>query len=103
MTDQELKKHVENALVWEPRLYANDLGISVEEGIVTLRGNILRVRAHEWHTMVPKNSIGVAVSNGRVTLKGRLAGHGQRDAAICVVKGLAGVAGVTSELVVREF
>jgi osmotically-inducible protein OsmY len=40
MTDTELKQHVQSALDWEPSLDASDIGISVDEGVVTLRGNV---------------------------------------------------------------
>jgi osmotically-inducible protein OsmY len=40
MTDKELKQHVQNALDWEPSLDARDIGVSVDEGVVTLRGNV---------------------------------------------------------------
>jgi osmotically-inducible protein OsmY len=40
MTDKELKQHVQNALDWEPSLDATDIGVSVDEGVVTLRGNV---------------------------------------------------------------
>jgi VCBS repeat-containing protein len=40
MTDRELKQHVQSALDWEPSLDATDIGISVDEGVVTLRGNV---------------------------------------------------------------
>ena len=40
MTDNELKQHVQSALDWEPSLDASDIGVSVDEGVVTLRGNV---------------------------------------------------------------
>ena len=40
MTDQELKQHVENALEWEPSVNTSDVGVAVEDGVVTLRGNV---------------------------------------------------------------
>ena len=40
MTDQELKQHVENALEWEPSVDTSDVGVAVEDGVVTLRGNV---------------------------------------------------------------
>jgi len=40
MTDKELKQHVQNALDWEPSIDASDIGVSVDEGVVTLRGNV---------------------------------------------------------------
>ena len=40
MTDNDLKQHVQSALDWEPSLDASDVGVSVDEGVVTLRGNV---------------------------------------------------------------
>ena len=36
----DIKAHVENALDWEPSVDASDVGVSVEDGVVTLRGNV---------------------------------------------------------------
>src|SRR5688572_20558547 len=41
MTDRELRQHVENALEWEPSVDQTDIGVSVDEGVVTLRGNVV--------------------------------------------------------------
>ena len=40
MTDNDLKQQVQSALDWEPSLDARDIGISVDEAVVTLRGNV---------------------------------------------------------------
>ena len=40
MTDRELQRHVEDALGWEPSIDAADVGVTVESGIVTLRGDV---------------------------------------------------------------
>ena len=40
MTDKELKQRVENALEWEPSIDQSDIGVSVDEAVVTLRGNV---------------------------------------------------------------
>jgi osmotically-inducible protein OsmY len=40
MTDKELKQHVQSALDWEPSVDATDIGVSVDEGVATLRGNV---------------------------------------------------------------
>jgi osmotically-inducible protein OsmY len=40
MTDRELQEHVQNALGWEPSIDAADIGVSVETGVVTLRGDV---------------------------------------------------------------
>ena len=40
MTDKDLKQDVERALEWEPSVDAGDIGVSVDTGVVTLRGNV---------------------------------------------------------------
>lgn len=40
MTDKDLKAQVESAFDWEPSVDASDVGVSVEDGVVTLRGNV---------------------------------------------------------------
>ena len=40
MTDPDLRQHVERALEWEPSIDAEDIGVAVDDGIVTLRGNV---------------------------------------------------------------
>jgi osmotically-inducible protein OsmY len=40
MTDRELQEQVQKALDWEPSVDAADIGVSVENGIVTLRGDV---------------------------------------------------------------
>jgi osmotically-inducible protein OsmY len=40
MTDHEIRQNVENALEWEPSLDAAKIAVAVEEGVVTLRGDI---------------------------------------------------------------
>ena len=40
MTDRELQEHVQTALDWEPSVDAADIGVSVDGGVVTLRGDV---------------------------------------------------------------
>ena len=40
MIDRDLKHNVERALEWEPSIDDGDMGVSVEAGVVTLRGNV---------------------------------------------------------------
>jgi VCBS repeat-containing protein len=40
MTDKDLKQHVQRALDWEPSLDDSDMVVSMDEGVVTLRGNV---------------------------------------------------------------
>ena len=40
MTDRDLQRHVEDALAWEPSFDAADVGVTVDNGVVTLRGDV---------------------------------------------------------------
>jgi osmotically-inducible protein OsmY len=40
MIDKDLKQYVENALDWEPSVDAKDIGVSADQGVVTLRGTV---------------------------------------------------------------
>jgi len=40
MTDRELRAAVEDALDWEPIINAKGIGVSVEDGVVTLTGHV---------------------------------------------------------------
>jgi osmotically-inducible protein OsmY len=40
MTDRELQEHVQNALDWEPSIDAAEIGVSIDSGVVTLRGDV---------------------------------------------------------------
>jgi osmotically-inducible protein OsmY len=40
MTDKDLKQAVQNALDWEPSVDPGDIGVSSDNGVVTLRGNV---------------------------------------------------------------
>jgi osmotically-inducible protein OsmY len=40
MTDKDLKQTVQNALDWDPSVDPSDIGVAVDEGVVTLRGTV---------------------------------------------------------------
>jgi osmotically-inducible protein OsmY len=40
MTDREMQQHVQKALDWEPSVEAAAIGVTVDEGVVTLRGDV---------------------------------------------------------------
>lgn len=64
MTDLELKRHVEDALTWEPSFDAADIGVSVDNGVVTLRGDIANYAAKSAAERVALGVYGVkAVAN----------------------------------------
>ena len=81
MTDRELQKHVQNALDWEPSVDAADIGVSVDNGVVTLRGE---VKTYSEKATAERVALGVysvrAVAND---LNVRLAqGHQRTDTDI---------------------
>ena len=67
MTDKDLKQHVENALGWEPSVDATDIGVSADDGVVTLRGT---VRSYSEKVMAERAALRVfgakAVANDLV-------------------------------------
>lgn len=81
MTDRELKEHVQNALEWEPSVDQSDIGVSVDEGVVTLRGNVRSYTERATAERVTLRVYGVrAVAND---LEVRLPGGAERtDTAI---------------------
>jgi osmotically-inducible protein OsmY len=76
MTDRELQRHVEDALGWEPSFDAADIGVSVDNGVVTLRGDIASNTARAAAERVALAVYGVkAVAND---LNVRLPGDSER-------------------------
>jgi osmotically-inducible protein OsmY len=144
MTDRDLQRHVQAALEWDPSIDPTDIGVSVADGVVTLRGDVhtfaeqsaaekvvLRVygvkgvandvkvrlegmsdrtdtevaqaalHALRWTTTVPDDAVTVTVSNGWLTLRGTVDWQYQKDAAFKAVRDLAGVRGVTNDIVLK--
>ena len=73
MTDGELKQYVQNALDWEPSVDQSDIGVSVDEGVVTLRGNVRsytersaaeRVALHVYGVKAVANDLEVRLASG---------------------------------------
>jgi osmotically-inducible protein OsmY len=56
MTDRELQEHVQNALDWEPSIDAAEIGVSVDSGVVTLRGD---VRSYAEKAAAERVAVGV--------------------------------------------
>ena len=64
MTDKELKRHIEDALNWEPSFDAADIGVSVDNGVATLRGDVATFAARSTAERVTLGVYGVkAVAN----------------------------------------
>lgn len=74
MTDRELQEHVQAALDWEPSIDAADIGVSVENGVVTLRGDVSsyaekaaaeRVALAVYGVKALANDVNVRLRNGQ--------------------------------------
>jgi osmotically-inducible protein OsmY len=76
MTNRELQDHIQNALAWEPSVDAGEIGVSVDEGIVTLRGDVHTYAEKATAERVALRVYGVkAVAND---LEVRIEGIGKR-------------------------
>jgi osmotically-inducible protein OsmY len=76
VTDRELQRHVEDALGWEPSFDAADIGVSVDNAVVTLRGDVATYAARAAAERVALRVYGVkGVAND---LNVRLPGQYQR-------------------------
>jgi osmotically-inducible protein OsmY len=144
-TDTQLQEDVLEELTWNPQVRPNEVGVSVEKGIVTLSGwvdsyakrwaaeraalrvtgvkavaNDLKIRLPHaaertdadlaravldrlaWDAEIPSQGIHVAVSQGWVTLSGEVDYAFQHDAVARAIRHLAGITGVSNQIVVRQ-
>ncbi len=59
MTDRELLEDVQAALDWEPSVEATDIGVTVDDGVITLRGQVKSYREKETAELVALKVYGV--------------------------------------------
>ena len=73
MVDDDIKQAVENALDWEAAIDSKDIGVSVAEGVVTLRGSVAsygdklaaeRVALHVYGVKAVANDLSVRLRPG---------------------------------------
>src|SRR5687768_1598682 len=81
MTDREVKAQVENALAWEPSVDASDVGVSVKDGVVTLRGNVQSYAEKGNAERVALRIYGVRAVADELNVR-LLAGYERRDTDI---------------------
>ena len=64
MTDRDLQQNIQNALDWEPSVEATDIGVSVDNGVATLRGDVQSFAEKEAAERVTLRVYGVrAIAN----------------------------------------
>jgi osmotically-inducible protein OsmY len=73
MTDRQLQDNVQAALDWEPSVDTTDIGVTVEKGVVTLRGDVKtyaekataeRVTLGVYGVKAVANDMNVRIGNG---------------------------------------
>jgi osmotically-inducible protein OsmY len=73
MTDRQLQENVQAALDWEPSVDTTDVGVTVEQGVVTLRGDVKtyaersgaeRVALRVYGVKAVANDLNVRIGNG---------------------------------------
>ena len=69
MTDMEVKRNIESALEWEPSVEAADIGISVDAGVVTLRGDVGSYAARAAAERVTLRVYGVKAVANELTVR----------------------------------
>jgi osmotically-inducible protein OsmY len=81
----------------------NEIEIELSNGIVDTDEDIAKaaVSILSWDGSVPANSIKIAVSHGWVTLSGDVEWFYQKEAASDDIRRLAGVKGVTNQVVIK--
>jgi osmotically-inducible protein OsmY len=144
MSDRTLKQAVEDELKWEPSIDAEHIGVTAEDGVVTLTGHVgsysekftaekaakrvkgVRAIAQEieirfpndkktsddqiakraldiiaWDSTIPEDKVQVKVQGGFVTLSGQVDWHYQRADAEYAVRKLAGIKGLSNEILIK--
>jgi osmotically-inducible protein OsmY len=91
------------AQVYGVKALVNDLALRGVSASGPTNSDIARsvLAALGWNPLVPKNAITAVVDDGWLTLEGVVDWHYQKHMAGREVRGLAGVRGVTNNIVVR--
>jgi osmotically-inducible protein OsmY len=89
MTDRALQEQVQEALDWEPSVETEDIGVTVEQGVVTLRGD---VKSYAEKTSAERVALGVygvkAVANDLNVRIGSALTRTDSDIALAAVNAL---------------
>jgi osmotically-inducible protein OsmY len=82
---------------------ANDLNIRLRDGSVRTDTEIAQaaLAALKWNALVPADFVTLAVRDAWITLRGTLDRQYRKDAAARAIGNLAGVRGVTNDILVR--
>lgn len=67
-TDEQVRKAVEDAFIYDPRVYSFNPNVSVNSGIVTLKGAVDNLKAKRAAEQDAKNVVGVSEVNNQLTV-----------------------------------
>jgi len=141
--DSNLQRAVLAALNWEPSVVAAHIGVTAQDGVVTLSGHVdsfvqkhaaedaarrvkgvravagdldvqlafdhqrtddeiaaAAVERLSWDVAVPSDTIRLEVDHGWVTMTGQVTWHFQKEAAEQALRPLAGVVGISDQIVI---
>lgn len=67
--DEDIRKAIENALLFDHRVNALDINLEVENGVVSLRGFTENMRAKRTAVQIARNTVGVIMVRDRIKVK----------------------------------
>ncbi len=68
-SDEEIENAIEDALLYDPRVFSFDVTPEVEGGVATLRGTVDSVKARRAAARIARNTVGVATINNRIKVR----------------------------------
>lgn len=68
-TDDVVETHVKNALMWDPATSLDNVDVSVDQGVVTLSGEVDSYQSMMLHENVAKSAVGVVDLNNEITVE----------------------------------
>ncbi len=68
-SDEEIQRAVEDALVYDPRIYAFDIIVDVTKGRVTLKGTVDNIQAKKAATRDVRNTVGVTGIDNQIDVQ----------------------------------
>ncbi len=69
LSDTDIEQAVHRALVYDPRVLSTDIGVKVENGVATLRGEVDSLAAKRAAAMDARNTVGVDAVVNRVKVR----------------------------------
>lgn len=77
--DRKIQKAVEDALLYDPRVFSFDINVEVSDGVVTLRGEVDNLKARWAAALDARHTVGVAYVKNRIRVR---PGEGSMDLKI---------------------